>query len=55
LNLLCGPSEPALGRALETTAVVTQVDLKRHAKYRYGDAVETYVKYKKYFRGPAAA
>jgi Mrp family chromosome partitioning ATPase len=55
LNVLCSPSETAAGRALETAAVVTQVDLKRHAEYRYGDAVETYVKHKKYFRGPAAA
>jgi Mrp family chromosome partitioning ATPase len=55
LNVLCSPSETAAGRALETAAVVTQVDLKRHAKYRYGDAVETYVKYRKYFRRSAAA
>jgi len=54
LRLLCSSSEAA-GRALDTAAVVTQVDLKRHAKYRYGDAVETYVKYKKYSRGSAAA
>jgi polysaccharide biosynthesis transport protein len=54
LNILCGPSETTAGRALDTTAVVTQVDLKRHAKYRYGDSVETYVKYKKYY-GPSAA
>lgn len=55
LNLLCSSSETTAGRSLDTVAVVTQVDLKRHAKYRYGDAVETYVKYKKYFRRPAAA
>ena len=55
LNVLCSASETAGGRVPETAAVVTQVHLKRHAKYRYGDAVETYVKYKKYFRRSAAA
>jgi succinoglycan biosynthesis transport protein ExoP len=54
LNVLRNPSETPAGRVLETVAVVTQVDLKRHARYRYGDAVEAYVKYKKYFRRSAA-
>jgi Mrp family chromosome partitioning ATPase len=54
LNALCSPSETAAGRRIETVAVVTQVDLKRHARYRYGDAVEAYVKYKRYFRRSAA-
>ena len=30
------------------TAIVTQVDLKRHAQYRFGDAGELSVKYRKY-------
>lgn len=30
-------------------AVVTQVDLKRHARYQYGDAVELFVKHRKYY------
>jgi capsular polysaccharide biosynthesis protein len=55
LKVLCSPPETAADRTVETAAVVTQVDFKRHATYRYGDAVETYVKYKKYFRGSSAA
>lgn len=30
-------------------AVLTQVDLRRHAKYRYGDALQYYGKYKGYY------
>ena len=55
LSILCGSPETNAGRPFDAVAVVTQVDLKRHAKYRYGDAVETYLKYKKYFRSSAAA
>jgi Mrp family chromosome partitioning ATPase len=37
--------------------VLTQIDLKKHARYRYGDAGETFVRYPQYFRleGPAGA
>jgi uncharacterized protein involved in exopolysaccharide biosynthesis/Mrp family chromosome partitioning ATPase len=31
------------------SAVITQVDVRRHAKYRYGDAVESYVRYAQYY------
>src|SRR5262249_52981577 len=53
LNLLRQPLEPNDGRLAETSAMITQVDLKRHANYGYGDAAETFVKYKKYYFGPA--
>jgi uncharacterized protein involved in exopolysaccharide biosynthesis/Mrp family chromosome partitioning ATPase len=42
----------ALGhRATRDTigAVITQVDLKRHARYRYGDIGETFVRYRRYY------
>ena len=32
------------------SAVVTQVNLKKHARYRYGDVGESFVKYRKYYR-----
>ena len=31
-------------------AVVTQVDLKKHARYRYGDSVEHFVHHRGYYR-----
>jgi Mrp family chromosome partitioning ATPase len=37
------------------SAVVTQVDLKKHARYLYGDAIEAFVKYKKYYSGKFGA
>lgn len=37
------------------TAVLTQVDLKRHARYRFGDAGELMVKYRKYYTHSAKA
>jgi Mrp family chromosome partitioning ATPase len=55
LEGLCSVRETAAGRTVETVAVVTQVDFKQHATYHYGDAVETYVKYQKYFNGSSAA
>jgi capsular exopolysaccharide synthesis family protein len=30
-------------------AVLTQVDMRRHAKYKYGDVVQYYGRYKKYY------
>ena len=32
-----------------TSAVVTRVDLQSHARYRYGDRGETFVKYSEYY------
>jgi uncharacterized protein involved in exopolysaccharide biosynthesis/Mrp family chromosome partitioning ATPase len=32
-----------------TTAILTQVDVKQHAKYRFGDAGELTLKYRKYY------
>jgi hypothetical protein len=32
-------------------AIVTQVDLKRHARYRYGDVGEFFAKHRKYHSG----
>ncbi len=37
------------------TAIVTQVDLKRHARYGFGDAGELRVKYRKYYTGSKKA
>jgi succinoglycan biosynthesis transport protein ExoP len=37
------------------SVVVTQVDLKKHARYLYGDATEAFVKYKKYYSGKCGA
>lgn len=45
-----------------TTAILTQVDMKQHARYRFGDAGELALKYRKYYarclrawRAPAPA
>jgi succinoglycan biosynthesis transport protein ExoP len=48
LNLLGHPLQTEKGCALEISAVVTQVNLKKHAAYHYGDAAETVAKYSKY-------
>jgi Mrp family chromosome partitioning ATPase len=37
---------------VRASALVTQVDLKRHADYRYGDVGEAFAKYRKYYFGP---
>ncbi|KFC70979.1 Lipopolysaccharide biosynthesis protein [Bosea sp. LC85] len=37
------------------TAIVTQVDLKQHARYRFGDAGELMVKHRKYYAHAARA
>jgi hypothetical protein len=36
-------------------AIVTQVDLKRHARYRYGDVGEFLAKHSNYYSGPIEA
>jgi uncharacterized protein involved in exopolysaccharide biosynthesis/Mrp family chromosome partitioning ATPase len=48
LNLLGHPLRTEKGCALEISAVVTQVNLKKHAAYHYGDVAETPAKYNKY-------
>jgi succinoglycan biosynthesis transport protein ExoP len=40
---------------VRASALVTQVNLKRHADYRYGDVGEAFVKYKKYYFGSVKA
>jgi len=37
------------------TAIVTQVDLKRHARYRFGDIGEVVVRHAKYYSNPMEA
>jgi uncharacterized protein involved in exopolysaccharide biosynthesis/Mrp family chromosome partitioning ATPase len=48
LSLLGHPLRTEKGCALEISAVVTQVNLKKHAAYHYGDVAETPAKYNKY-------
>jgi uncharacterized protein involved in exopolysaccharide biosynthesis/MinD-like ATPase involved in chromosome partitioning or flagellar assembly len=55
LNLLGNTLRSEDGSAFQATALLTQVDLKKHAEYHYGDAAETFVKYKKYYLGSARA
>jgi Mrp family chromosome partitioning ATPase len=54
LHLLREPIEDDDDRSPNTSAIITQVNLRRHAKYRYGDAAETFVRYKKYYFNPRA-
>lgn len=49
LNLLRTPALSDKARSEFASAVVTQVDLKKHARYRYGDLAESFVKYRKYY------
>jgi len=42
-------------RAPSVRAVITQVDLRRHAQYRYGDSGECFVEYNRYLPGPGSA
>jgi len=44
---------PDGGVRTRVSALVTQVDLKRHATYRYGDVGEVLAKYKKYYSSSA--
>jgi Mrp family chromosome partitioning ATPase len=37
------------------SAVITQVDVRRHAQYRYGDAVESYARHAQYYLKAASA
>jgi Mrp family chromosome partitioning ATPase len=45
--------QPDRRGAVSVSALVTQVDLKRHADYRYGDVGEAFAKYRKYYFGSA--
>ena len=49
LSLLRDSDLLDMDRSDLAVAIVTQVDLKRHARYRYGDAGEVLVKRKKYY------
>ncbi len=49
LGLLRSLGIPGKGRDKLAGAVMTQVDLKRHARGRYGDIAELFVRYKKYY------
>jgi polysaccharide biosynthesis transport protein len=41
VNLLGGPAPDDRDPAAFASAIITQVDLKKHAEYRYGDVVDT--------------
>jgi polysaccharide biosynthesis transport protein len=56
INLLRKSGEPGIdATGGEIVAMVTQVDLRKHARYGYGDTVEALVKYKEYYFGRTAA
>jgi len=40
---------------VQVSALVTRVDLKKHADYHYGDVGEAFVKHRKYYRGSSKA
>jgi polysaccharide biosynthesis transport protein len=52
LNLLGGAGLPRGDQVGIASAVVTQVDLKKHAAYRYGDFGESAATYAEYYRMP---
>jgi Mrp family chromosome partitioning ATPase len=54
-NLLRRTLRPRGGTVAQALALVTQVDLKRHANYRYGDVGEAFAKYRKYYFGLSKA
>jgi succinoglycan biosynthesis transport protein ExoP len=54
LDLLSNPLRPEKGCAVQVSALLTQVNLKEHAGYRYGDVAETYTKYRGSCRQDAA-
>ena len=51
MNLL-RPDEATDGKSNDPIVLLTQVDLKEHARYRYGDASEALVKYESYYSRP---
>ena len=53
LNLLRDPYVPERDPANFVNAVITQVDLKKHAHYRHGDVCEVLARKKRYFSRPA--
>jgi succinoglycan biosynthesis transport protein ExoP len=50
LRLLRGPGLPDNDDSVPVSVVITQVDLKKHARYGYGDSSEILMKYKKYYK-----
>jgi polysaccharide biosynthesis transport protein len=48
LNLLRSPSSSPAEQLRSVSALITQVDLKKHARYGYGDAGEYFLNYEKY-------
>jgi Mrp family chromosome partitioning ATPase len=49
LNLLNNTLRSERACTVQASALLTQVDLKQHAGYHYGDAAEAFTKYKKYY------
>jgi polysaccharide biosynthesis transport protein len=49
LALLRAPGAGDVDKPDPVSVVITQVDLKKHARYRYGDSGEIFMKYKKYY------
>jgi polysaccharide biosynthesis transport protein len=54
-DLLRRALPPCSGAGVQGLALVTQVDLKRHADYRFGDVGEAFAKYRKYYFRPSQA
>jgi polysaccharide biosynthesis transport protein len=52
-DLLRRALSPHSDTGVQGLALVTQVDLKRHADYRYGDVGEAFAKYRKYYFRPS--
>lgn len=48
-SILLRTLRPRGDAVTQALALVTQVDLKRHADYRYGDVGEAFAKYRKYY------
>jgi polysaccharide biosynthesis transport protein len=48
LNLLRSPGSSPAEQLRSVSALITQVDLKKHARYGYGDAGEYFLNYEKY-------
>ena len=51
LDLVRSPGLQENDRLAPVSVVITQVDLKKHARYRYGDSGEVVMKYRKYYTG----
>jgi polysaccharide biosynthesis transport protein len=53
LNLLCSSGNLEHWRSVVAGAVITQVDLRKHARYRYGDIGECLLQYGKSYVAPS--